>query len=205
VTRSPRTAALAALAALFLACSGLARAAGSQCFGTPANGHIEGSVALRGGANVSPYSGLGVSLGRTHVHTAVADIVADAYAALAAQTPDVRYVYGETGWPSGGRLRPHRSHQNGTSVDFFVPVRNAAGASVPLPTRVSDKFGYNVEFDADARWGEYRIDFPALAEHLYQLHRAATAAASVSRRSSSTNRTCRACSPRRAAPICSST
>ena len=151
-------------------------AAASQCFGTVNKGRIEDSVPLPDhGPNFSPYSDLGVSLGRTHVHAQVAGIVADAYAALARRTPDVHYVYGETGSPSGGRFRPHRSHQNGLSVDFFVPVRNAAGKSVPLPTNVADKWGYNIEFDADARWGDYRIDFPALAEHLYELHHAATA------------------------------
>jgi len=127
------------------------------------------------GANFSPYSQLGVSLGRTHVHTRVATIVTTAYAELAKQTPDVRYVYGETGWPSGGRFKPHRSHQNGLSVDFFVPVRDASGRSVPLPTPVGERFGYDIEFDTAGRWSGYRIDFPAMAEHLYQLHRAAAA------------------------------
>ena len=153
-----------------------APAIASECFGTVSRGRIEGSVALPGsGPNFSPYSQLGVALGRTHVHAQVAEIVADAYAALALRTAEIRYVYGETGGPSGGRLRPHRSHQNGLSVDFFVPVRDAAGRSVPIPTSADDKWGYDIEFDADARWGDYRIDFPALAEHLYELHRAASA------------------------------
>jgi penicillin-insensitive murein endopeptidase len=150
-------------------------AADSQCFGTTSHGRIEGSVALpTSGANFSPYSRLAVSVGRTHVHAKVAEIVAAAYAETARLAPDVHYVYGETGLPDGGRFRPHRTHQNGLSVDFFMPVRNSSGASVPLPTNVSDRFGYDVEFDADARWGDYRIDFTAAAEHLYQLHRAAT-------------------------------
>ncbi|MDP0919020.1 hypothetical protein Q6272_28610, partial [Klebsiella pneumoniae] len=71
--------------------------------------------------------------------------------------------------------RPHRSHQNGLSVDFFVPVRDADGRSVALPTGVGNQWGYDIDFDADARWGAYRIDFDALAEHLLELHRAATA------------------------------
>lgn len=151
-------------------------AADSQCFGTVARGRIEGSVALpTAGPNFTPYSRLGASLGRTHVHAKVADIVTDTYAELAKRSPDIHYVYGETGWPSGGRFRPHRSHQNGLSVDFFVPVRDASGKSAPLPTDLGDKFGYDIEFDADARWHEYRIDFAALAEHLYELHRATKA------------------------------
>jgi penicillin-insensitive murein endopeptidase len=165
-----------ALLGLLTALNGGAIAAESRCFGTVSHGRIEGSVALpTEGPNFTPYSRLGVALGRTHVHTQVAEIVAQAYAELARQTPDVHYVYGESGWPSGGWLRPHLSHQNGLSVDFFVPVRDGRGKSVPLPTDASRKFGYDIEFDADARWGDYRIDFPALAEHLYQLHQAAAA------------------------------
>ena len=61
----------------------------------------------------------------------------------------------------------------GLSVDFFVPVRNAAGKSVPLPTGVSNRLGYDIEFDRSAKYGEYSIDFAALAEHLYQLQMAA--------------------------------
>jgi len=148
----------------------------SQCFGTVGNGSIEGSVKLpASGANFSAYSTAAALAGRTHVHSQVAAIVADAYAALGAASPDLKYVYGESGWPSGGRLRPHRTHQNGLSVDFFVPVRDAAGRSTPLPTGLTNRFGYDIEFDANAKYAEYAIDFPALAEHLHQLHVAAKA------------------------------
>ena len=60
----------------------------------------------------------------------------------------MKFVYGETGWAGGGRFKPHRTHQNGTSVDFMVPVRNDAGASVPLPRGYGDRYGYDLEFDA---------------------------------------------------------
>ena len=149
-------------------------AAESRCFGTVSNGRIEASVKLpAGGPNFTAYSTLAAAAGRTHVHSVVAEVVTAAYAALQTRSPSTTYVYGETGWPSGGRFRPHRTHQNGLSVDFFVPVRNAEGQSVPLPTGVTDRLGYDIEFDAAARYGEYSIDFPALAEHLYQLHLAA--------------------------------
>lgn len=158
------------------ACAPSAQAAGSQCHGTVSNGRIENSVKLpASGRNFTAYSMLGVTAGRTHVHSKVADVLLASYEALAEAQPSNVYVYGETGWPSGGRIRPHRTHQNGLSVDFFVPVRNAAGQSVPLPAGVTNKLGYDIEFDRAGRYGEYTIDFPALAEHLYQLHRAARA------------------------------
>ena len=150
--------------------------AASQCFGTVSKGRIEGAVKLpTNGKNFSAYSSAGAALGRTYAHSQVAEIIAASYAALALSMPNVSYVYGETGWESGARFRPHRSHQNGTSVDFFVPVRNAAGQSVAPPSSLMNRFGYDIEFDANGAFGEYHIDFVALAEHLYQLQLAAKA------------------------------
>ena len=170
---------LPALAAAALLAPILACGAESQCYGSVSNGRIERSVKLPlSGANFSAYSTLAATAGRTHVHSTVAAILSTSYKALAAANPDVHYVYGETGWPAGGRLRPHRTHQNGLSVDFFVPVRDGKGRSVPLPTNLSDRLGYDVEFNQEAQYGEYSIDFEALAEHLYQLHVAAKVAGS---------------------------
>ena len=159
-----------------LAGPSLAFATESQCFGTVGNGHIEGSVRLpASGSNFSAYSTVGVAAGRTHVHSKVAEIIGASYTALALSNPDVAYVYGETGWPTGGRIRPHRTHQNGLSVDFFVPVRDESGQSVPLPTDITNRFGYDIEFNSSGRNAAYVIDFPAMAEHLYQLHVSALA------------------------------
>ena len=139
-------------------------AADSVCFGTVSNGRIEHSVKLpAGGRNFSAYSSLAVGAGRTHVHAKVADIMAAAYTALAAASPSTHYVYGETGWAGGGSFKPHRTHQNGLSVDFFVPVLDRDGRSAPLPITVANRFGYDIEFDANARFGDYTIDFPAMA------------------------------------------
>ncbi|WP_211209399.1 hypothetical protein [Thiofilum flexile] len=87
--------------------------------------------------------------------------------------PSKNYVYGESGWESGGRIRPHRTHQNGLAVDFMVPVLNQEGESVPLPTGTTNKFGYSIEFDANAKYEDLQIDFEAIAEHLYALDAAA--------------------------------
>jgi len=164
------------VAAVAVALSAQAFAAESQCFGTVSKGRIEGSVRLpTSGPNFAAYSSLAATAGRTHVHSKVADVMTASYAALQATSPSTTYVYGETGWPSGGRFRPHRTHQNGLSVDFFVPARDAQGKSVPLPTSIGNRLGYDIEFNADARYGEYIIDFPAIAEHLFQLHLAAKA------------------------------
>jgi len=167
---------LLALLVSFASGSAYAVAAESQCYGTVNSGSIENSVKLpNSGPNFMAYSTLAASTGRTYVHSKVAEIIVSAYASLAAERPATAYVYGETGLASGGRFRPHRSHQNGTSVDFFVPVKNIEGTSVPLPTGIMTRFGYDIEFDANAKYKEYSVDFEAMAEHLYQLHQAAKA------------------------------
>jgi penicillin-insensitive murein DD-endopeptidase len=164
---------LAACAALSAAS---AQAADSQCYGTVSQGRLTGGVQLpSSGANFAAYSALGTVAGRTYVHAKVADILAASYAALQSSSPDASYVYGETGWQLGGQFKPHRTHQNGLSVDFFVPVRNAAGQAVALPTSVANRLGYDIEFNAQGQFGDYRIDFAALADHLRQLHLAAKA------------------------------
>ncbi len=149
-------------------------AAGSECFGTVGKGRLTGAVQLPAkGDNFVAYSSVGITMGRTWLHADVRDIAVDAYAALARSTPNVVYEYGETGLAGGGRMRPHRTHQSGTSVDFMVPVRNRKGVSIPLPASATKQFGYGWEFDDAGRAGELQIDFDAMAEHLLELKLAA--------------------------------
>jgi penicillin-insensitive murein DD-endopeptidase len=165
----------AATCALFVL-SSLANAAQSQCYGTVSKGRITDSVKLPvSGSNFAAYSSLASAAGRTYVHSVVADIITSSYAALARTHPDKMFVYGETGWPSGGRFRPHRTHQNGLSVDFFVPVLDATGRSVALPTGMTQRFGYDIEFNSEGRYQGFSIDFAAMAEHLFDLDAAAKA------------------------------
>jgi penicillin-insensitive murein endopeptidase len=146
----------------------------SLCRGTVANGRLEHGCRMpRSGPNFEAYSSLGVGLGRTYVHCTVARVVEAAYAQLAKEHSDLRFVYGETGFEEGGRFKPHRTHQNGLSVDFFVPVRNRRGESVPLGTNALNKWGYDIEFDTRGPYEDLRIDFDAIALHLAALSKAA--------------------------------
>lgn len=170
---------IAAVVALALACVQPA-AADSQCYGRPGKGRLDNGVKLAPrGDNFSAYSLVAVGAGRTYLHATAADIVVDAYARLRGALPSNRYVYGETGLEAGGRFEPHRTHQNGLSIDYFVPVRDRSGNSVALPTDGQSRFGYDIEFDSNGRYKQFRIDFPALAEHLYQLDAAARAHAAT--------------------------
>ena len=68
--------------------------------------------------------------------------------------------------------KSHKTHQNGLSVDFMVPIVNASGESVHLPTHQFNRFGYDIEFDKDGRLDEWRIDYEAMAAHIVALHKA---------------------------------
>lgn len=167
----------AVVAALLLAASARGETpTQSTCYGTAEKGRLENGVSLpASGPNFQTYSSLGSALGRTCVHSTVAEIVTAAYAELARELPSTIFVYGETSWCSGGSFRPHKTHENGTSVDFMVPVRNGAGSSVALPTGPLNKFGYSLEFDASGKAGDLAVDFPAITAHLYFLEREARA------------------------------
>lgn len=125
------------------------------------------------GSNFRAYSRLGALLGRNSVHEDVRAAILAAYDELEVTQPRVRFIYGETGWPSGGQFRPHRTHQNGLSADFMVPVRRADGTPSAIPTTPWRKFGYALEFDAAGHSGNLQIDFAAMAAHLEALDRAA--------------------------------
>ena len=146
----------------------------STCYGTTRQGRIERAVKLPvQGKNFSPYSMLAVNLGRTYLHSRVRDVIVAAYQQLAVSLPDTIFVYGETGFEKGGKFAPHKTHQNGLSIDFMVPVRDQHNRSVKLPTNPLNKYGYEIEFDQSGRYNNLRIDFEALAAHLVALHQQA--------------------------------
>ena len=130
---------------------------------------INGKRLSTSGDNFITYSYLGSLLGRNSVHSQVKKVVLDTYEDLHKKFPDKKFVYGETSWPSGGPLSPHKTHQNGLSVDFFVPVLNKRNESVPLPVSIFNKFGYNIEFDEQGKYEEIVIDYEILAANLFFL------------------------------------
>lgn len=98
--------------------------------------------------------------------------IVDAYALLDEQDPSRRWQYGEMGWKDGGAFPPHKTHQNGLSADFFVPVSGSDGKADMVPISILNKFGYEVEFDRKGHAGKLSIDWQALTSHLLALESA---------------------------------
>ncbi len=146
----------------------------SVCYGTTDNGALKNGWQLpSSGPNFEAYSVIGVAAGRNYVHSLVHTVVVESYRTLETSQPDKHFMYGETGWRKGGRFKPHKTHQNGLSIDFFVPVINKEGESVALPINVFNKLGYNIEFSSHGKYEDYTIDFDAMANHLLALKKGA--------------------------------
>lgn len=158
-----------------------ATAGDSVCFGSTAKGRIEGAVQMpASGPNFHPYCWPCVAALRTFGHEKVIETAVAAYADMAKTHPDVSFVYGEIGAPNGGPFPPHRTHQNGLSVDFMVPVRQGKSRTTATPGQMPhhpmNRFGYSETFDAHGAKklenGLYRyIDFEVIADHLLALDR----------------------------------
>ncbi|TVZ41907.1 penicillin-insensitive murein endopeptidase [Alteromonadaceae bacterium 2753L.S.0a.02] len=147
-------------------------AAQSVCYGTTADGRLENGVELpASGANFEAYSAIARMAGRTYVHSEVRAIILAAYKELETSQPGKVFKYAETGFKEGGIFKPHKTHKNGLSVDFMVPVINKAGKSVHLPTNLFNKFGYNIEFDSNSNFEAFTIDYEAMAGHIVALHK----------------------------------
>jgi penicillin-insensitive murein DD-endopeptidase len=162
--------------AVFVTWLAMANIQPSVCRGDASRGSLANGHRLPlSGENYRAYSTLGFLAGRTFVHSAVRDTMRDAYAALARDHPDLRFIYAEGGWPWGGRFAPHKTHANGTAIDFHVPVRTPDGAIAELPASLFNRYGYDVEFDKTGRSATRTIDFDAMALHLVALEKAARA------------------------------
>lgn len=154
----------------------MASAGAAPSVGNPANGCVRVSRPLLcRGSNFGAATRATCELGRNHVHPGVAAVVEEAYAQLRQSHPQRHWQYGETGRAGGGPFWPHRTHQNGTSVDFFVPMVDAAGAPTTLPIHPFNLFGYGIDLTAQGHRGRDHLDFRALADHLLALEAAGSA------------------------------
>lgn len=174
-TKKARMASCAAAAALASVFPPSAASQESQCYGEINRGRIEGSVQVPPKGPNFEVIGWSGAAHRTYVHSAVKKILEQAYAATAEVIPDSVFLIGETGLADGGPITHHHTHQRGTSVDLFVPAKNAEGRRVLIPSRPDNGFGYRSRFGADGKSADssVTIDFEALAELIFQLNETA--------------------------------
>lgn len=106
-------------------------------------------------------------LGRGYVHSDVYKTVVNAYADCEKELPAYKFGIMECSKNNGGKMAPHRTHQNGLSIDFMTPL-----AKNGKQKRAYDRFGifkYVQNFDSKGRLNmskNVHIDFETMARHI---------------------------------------
>jgi penicillin-insensitive murein DD-endopeptidase len=111
------------------------------------------------------------TLGRSYVHSLVYKTVMDTYKDMEALYPQKKFRLAECSRRKGGKMFPHRTHQNGTSVDFMTPLMKKEKKQ-----KFYDGLGifvYLLNFDdAGTRaHGKVKIDYNTMADHILLLEK----------------------------------
>lgn len=138
--------------------------------GTVHNGRLEnGTVVPFSGDNFFYFDSTSYLNGRAFTHQSVCRTIVQTYAALAKVT-EHRFGLMELSNEHGGEIYPHRTHQNGMSVDFMSPLVKHG-----RPYTAQDFVGgphYLMDFDNTGHWtedSEVLIDFDLIARHILAL------------------------------------
>lgn len=147
----------------------------SESIGSVSNGSLKNGTLLPfSGNNYQYFDTTSYLAGRCFMHRSVAQILTEAYVQMETLAPNRQFRLMECANHHGGRLYPHRTHQNGLSVDLMMPKLKDG-----KPCYLLDDEGaqhYFLTFDKNGRYSENPeivIDFDMIALHLIQLHKAA--------------------------------
>ena len=113
-------------------------------------------------------------LRRAHVHSDVYEVTNEALAAMKLKYPKQKWRIMECSRKGGGRLWPHHTHQNGTSIDFMTPMKKH-GRQYRM-TNGLGIFHYLLKYTPSGKWGVRRkveVDFDLMAEFILELDRVA--------------------------------
>jgi len=148
----------------------------SESIGKVSNGKIINAYKLpRKGNNFKYYSFFSYYvIGRCYIHSGIHKTILDSYSILEKENPNYSYRIMDCSKRKGGRPFPHRTHQNGTSVDFMTPlVKN--GKQTTFFDKIS-VFRYLMKFDSKGKSRinkKVEIDFESVAQHILILDKAA--------------------------------
>lgn len=146
----------------------------SQSIGTVSNGSLKNGVKLPyKGENYKYFSKLSYYiLNRAYVNAKVYNTILETYKTCETTCPKVYFRVMECSHKHGGKIAPHRTHQNGLSVDFMTPLKKGS-----KQYRLFDKTGvWHYLLNADENGNiikRIEIDFETLAKHLLALDNAA--------------------------------
>lgn len=143
----------------------------SKSLGTVSNGSLEnGKLLPFSGDNFQYFDTTSYLGGRAFLNDKVRNTVRGAYEALAGQLPGRQFCYMECANEKGGKIFPHRTHQNGLSVDFMMPLIQEGAPYYELDQ--TGKTHYLLDFDNEGKYTEnpaVSVDFDLVARHILLL------------------------------------
>jgi penicillin-insensitive murein DD-endopeptidase len=143
----------------------------SKSLGTVSKGTLEnGKLIPFKGENFRYFDTLSYISGRAFLNENVKQTVLETYKDLERQLPERRFFVMESSNKNGGELFPHRSHQNGLSIDFMMPLIKGNKEYYGLDTIGKDH--YWLEFDNNGKYSKDKsvsIDFDLVARHILLL------------------------------------
>lgn len=148
----------------------------SKSIGSVSNGKLKNGYKVeRKGANYKFFSLFDYYIiGRCYVHSDVYAILNDSYKNLEKVFPDYTFMVMECSKKKGGRPFPHRTHQNGTSIDFMTPLLKNEKQKTFYDHigiwRYAMNFNTNGQFNLNKK---VTIDFEKCAKHILELEKSA--------------------------------
>lgn len=143
--------------------------------GSVSNGTLtNGRIFPFSGANFHYFDTTSYLADRGFTHEKVLKTVLEAYSSLESLLPDRHFCIMECSHKHGGKLFPHRTHQNGLSIDFMMPKLKDSQPYYGL-----DDLGaqhYMLTFDENGTYSEdptIQLDFNTIALHILELQSAA--------------------------------
>lgn len=115
-------------------------------------------------------------LRRSSVHEKVRAVTLNAYRDLNKRFPAQQWGIMECSRPHGGKMKPHRTHQNGTSIDFMTPLKSIKSNKQYRWKAHLGVWHYLLTFDQDGylnKRKKVKIDFDMIAHHILTLNKEA--------------------------------
>jgi penicillin-insensitive murein endopeptidase len=145
----------------------------SRAIGSVSNGKlVNGKLMPFKGNNFQYFDTTSYLAGRAFTHSRVKEALLKTYKQMETAHPGRKFFIMECSNEEGGKIHPHRTHQNGLSIDLMMPLVKDSAAYYGLDTLGKDH--YWLEFDNKGRYTkdpDISIDLDLVAGHLLELEK----------------------------------
>lgn len=147
----------------------------STSLGSVSNGNLKnGAIFPFSGPNFNYFDTTSYLANRGFLNSDIKEIVLKAYAEMHRIYPQDTFCIMECSNKHGGEIKPHRTHQNGLSIDFMVPKQKDGKRYYGLDNLEAQH--YLLQFNESGEWKEdtsISIDFETMAKHILMLEKVA--------------------------------